>query len=121
LPNTPLPPTERSRACVVTSNYGEAGALQQLSPPGRLPPVISGHNNYYLWGPGRCTGQVLITVGYSRNAVQHQRALYPHIRLAAIHRCTYCVSFEQTLTIYVLSGAARPIFPRLWSTVKQYD
>jgi Dolichyl-phosphate-mannose-protein mannosyltransferase len=52
-----LPPTQRVQACVLTSNYGEAGALQQLAPPGRLPPVISGHNNYSLWGPGRCTGR----------------------------------------------------------------
>jgi hypothetical protein len=106
---------------VVTSNYGEAAALQQLSSPGRLPPVISGHNNYYLWGPGKCTGTVLITVGYGPSDVQHEHAIYPHTRLAATDRCRYCVSFERILPIYVLSGAARPVFPRLWPSVKQYD
>ena len=60
-----LPPAQRAQACVLTSNYGEAGALSQLAAPGRLPPIISGHNNYYLWGPGTCTGQVLIGVGLS--------------------------------------------------------
>src|SRR5262249_44455431 len=51
-----LPTAQRAQACVLASNYGEAGALMQLAAPGRLPPVISGHNNYYLWGPGPCTG-----------------------------------------------------------------
>src|SRR5437868_3635049 len=40
-----LPPAQRAQACVLTSNYGEAGALSQLAAPGRLPPIISGHNN----------------------------------------------------------------------------
>jgi hypothetical protein len=116
-----LPRTQRAQACVVTSNYGEAGALQQLAPPGRLPPVISGHNNYYLWGPGRCTGKVLITVGYSPSDVQHQHSIYAHVTLGATDRCRYCVSYERTLPIYVLSGARRSIFPRLWPTLKEYE
>ena len=116
-----LPPTQRAQACVLTSNYGEAGALQQLSPPGRLPPVISGHNNYSLWGPGRCTGKVLITVGYAPSDLKRVRALYTHITRAAIDRCRYCVDYERTLPIYVLSGATSPIFPRLWSSLKHFD
>ena len=116
-----LPTPQRAQACVLTSNYGEAGALQQLAPPGRLPPVISGHNNYFLWGPGTCTGKVLIVVGYSPSDVQNVRALYAHITLAAIHRCRYCVAYERILHIYVLSGPTTSIFPRLWSSVKHYD
>src|SRR5207302_4396253 len=84
-----LPPGQRAQACVLTSNYGEAGALSQLAAPGRLPPIITGHNTYYLWGPGRCTGQVLIVVGYSPRDLQGARAYYAHITLAAIERCRY--------------------------------
>ncbi|HUZ02345.1 MAG TPA: glycosyltransferase family 39 protein [Thermomicrobiaceae bacterium] len=118
-----LPPAERAQACVVTSNYGEAGALQQLAAPGRLPPVISGHNNYSLWGPGTCTGEVLITVGFDPNTAEMQgaRTIYTHVTLAATDRCQYCVAYEQTLPIYVLSGATSPIFPGLWSSLKHYD
>jgi hypothetical protein len=116
-----LPPAQRAQACVLASNYGEAGALQQLAPPGRLPPVISGHNNYYLWGPGRCTGKVLITVGYVPNDIPHVHVLYAHIRLAAVDRCRYCVDYERTLPIYVLSGATRSVLPRLWTSLKHYD
>ncbi|HEX6510735.1 MAG TPA: glycosyltransferase family 39 protein [Chloroflexota bacterium] len=116
-----LPPTQRAQACVLASNYGEAGALQQLASPGRLPPIISGHNNYYLWGPGTCTGKVLILVGYSPSDLRTVHARYTHTTRAAIDRCRYCVDYERTLPIYVLSGAPTPIFPRLWHLVKSYS
>jgi hypothetical protein len=116
-----LPPAQRASACVLTSNYGEAGALQLLAAPGRLPPVISGHNTYYLWGPGTCTGQVLILVGYSPSDVQGVRSLYAHVALAATEHCPDCVIYEQAVPIYVLSGATSPIFPQRWPVVKHFD
>jgi hypothetical protein len=116
-----LPPEQRAQACVLTSNYGEAGALSQLSAPGRLPPVISGHNNYYLWGPGTCTGEVLILVGYSASDVQGVAALYADITLAAIQRCQYCIAYENNLSVYVLSRPSTSIFPSLWSSVKHFS
>ncbi len=114
-----LPPAQRAQACVLTSNYGEAGALSQLAAPGRLPPIISGHNNYYLWGPGTCTGQVLIGVGYS---LADFKGTYADIALAAIQRCQYCVGFENDLPIVVASNPTISInLARLWPLVKHYD
>ncbi len=114
-----LPPAQRAQACVFTSNYGEAGALQQLAAPGRLPPVISGHNNYYLWGPGTCTGQVLIAVGSSPADF---KGTYANIVVAATHKCQYCVPYEQDLPIIVVSNPMIPIdLARLWPLVKHYD
>jgi hypothetical protein len=116
-----LPPVRRAQACVLASNYGEAGALQLLGRPGRLPPVISGHNNYYLWGPGRCTGAVLITVGYSPSDLRSARASYAHITLAATQRCRYCVDYEQNLPIYVVTRPTGPSLARLWPSVKSFS
>ena len=114
-----LPPEQRSQACVVTSNYGEASALIQLAAPGRLPPVISGHNNYYLWGPGTCTGQVLIGVGFPPADF---KSTYADVMVAATQKCPYCVSFEQDLPIVVASNPTTPInLKQLWPSVKHYD
>ncbi len=112
-----LPPAQRAQACVLASNYGEASALVQLAPPGRLPPVISGHNNYYLWGPGTCTGEVLIGVGYAPADFQ---AAYADITLAATERCPYCVSFEQNVPIVVASNPKISNVLQEWATVKRY-
>jgi len=114
-----LPPAQRAQACVLASNYGEAGALSQLAAPGRLPPIISGHNNYYLWGPGTCTGEVLIGVGYPPADF---KSTYADVALAATQRCQYCVSFERELPIVVASNPTIPIdLARLWPSVKHYD
>jgi hypothetical protein len=43
-------------ASIVTSNYGEAGALTILGPDAGLQlPVYSGHNGYIVWGPPKGT------------------------------------------------------------------
>lgn len=113
-----LPPAQRAQACVLTSNYGEASALLVLTPAGRLPPVISGHNNFYLWGPGTCTGAVLIGVGYAPGDFQTG---YADVTLAAVARCQYCVSFEQEVPIVVASNPKISNILGQWATVKHYD
>jgi hypothetical protein len=51
-----LPTDLRASAVVVTSNYGEAGALLWH---GGTPPVYSGHNGFADWGPPSSSGPVI--------------------------------------------------------------
>ena len=46
-----LPSAERATAVVLTSNYGEAGAVNRLGPGLGVPHAYSGHNGYWYWGP----------------------------------------------------------------------
>ena len=48
---------DRAKACVFGQNYGEAGAIEYFARDLDLPPAISGHNSYWLWGPGRLHGR----------------------------------------------------------------
>jgi hypothetical protein len=57
-----LSPEDQSKAVVFTQNYGEAGSLLFLKSPADRPPVISGHNNFWLWGPQGATGEVVISI-----------------------------------------------------------
>lgn len=63
-----LPAVQHGTAVIITSNYGEAGALalarRQGTPDGRaLPPVYSGHNGFGSWGPPPDTARTVIAVG----------------------------------------------------------
>lgn len=49
---------------ILTSNYGEAGALERYGPPG-LPPVYSGHNGYWYWGPPPKSASRVVAVGFT--------------------------------------------------------
>jgi hypothetical protein len=112
-----LPAADRSQACIFTSNYGEASALNFLGDRYDLPPTVSGHNNYYLWGPGRCTGEAMITVGLARDDVEQ---VYDGVARAATITCRYCMPEENDVPVYV---AREPKFPirELWPQTKHYE
>ena len=112
-----LPARERSRACIFTSNYGEASALNFLGEPYHLPPAISGHNSYYLWGPGSCTGEVMITVGIPRKEVKMG---FAGVRRAATITRRYCMPEEDGVPVYVATKPRAPI-GRLWPETKHYE
>jgi hypothetical protein len=112
-----LPAEERARACIFTSNYGEASALNFLGERYGLPPAISGHNNYYLWGPGICTGEVMITVGLARGDVGQ---LYAGVERAATVTCRYCMPEENDVPVYVATKPTAPI-RELWPHTKHFE
>jgi len=55
------PPTS-----IFTGAYAEAGALDTYGRPYRLPPVISGHNTFWLWGPGDASDTTVLYVDAAR-------------------------------------------------------
>ncbi|WP_275004765.1 glycosyltransferase family 39 protein [Promicromonospora iranensis] len=58
-----LPVHDRERAVVLTQNYGEAGAVDRFGPALGLPPVYSGHNELWEYGPppGSATVALVVT------------------------------------------------------------
>ncbi|MBL8020234.1 MAG: glycosyltransferase family 39 protein [Leptospirales bacterium] len=56
-----LPANEKSTAVVYTGYYTQAGAIERFG-RGSIP-VISGHNNYYLWGKDGSNWNTVIALG----------------------------------------------------------
>ncbi len=104
-------------ACVFTANYGEAGAIDFFGPEYGLPEAISGHNSYYIWGPGDCAGEVVISVGVPRGDLQ---AVFGEVEKEAMIRCEYCMPDEDDLPVYVCRDP-RVSLQELWPQVKHYD
>jgi hypothetical protein len=62
-----LPPAERAHLVVFTGDYGAAGAIDLWGAEYGLPQAISGHNNYWWWGPaGARNGATTIAVNLSK-------------------------------------------------------
>ncbi len=110
-----LPAQDRAKACIFTSNYGEAGALQFYRSKYDLPPVISGHNTYYLWGPGSCTGAVLIYLGRTNRDDLKQG--FADVQQVAVTKCQYCMPYENDLPIFLCRGLKVPI-EQAWPQTK---
>lgn len=113
-----LPASVKSQACVFTSNYGEASAVNFLGKSLGLPKAISGHNNYYIWGPDSCTGRVLITIGVSLSTVQQA---YKNVTTLTTLTCQYCISYEQILPVYLCMNPNFTSITALWPGVRHYD
>lgn len=59
-----VPADQRADTVIITRNYGEAGALARARRLGvELPPVFSGHNAFYAWGPPPASTRRAVVVG----------------------------------------------------------
>jgi 4-amino-4-deoxy-L-arabinose transferase-like glycosyltransferase len=112
-----LPVQERARATIFTANYGEAGSLNFYGARYNLPHAISGHNNYYLWGPGSATGEVVIVIGYGSSS--DFASSFASVERVGTFTCDYCTSDENNLPIWVARGLKQPL-PLVWPQVKHY-
>jgi len=112
-----LPPQERSRAVFYGENYGEAAAIDVFGRSLGLPPAISGHNSYFLWGPRGYDGNVIIIVG---GDPKHYDELFQSHEVAGHIDNRYAMPYETNQPIYVLRNIRTPL-PLYWSSVKNYN
>jgi hypothetical protein len=109
-----LSPRERAQAAIFTQNFGEAAAIDVLG-DGRLP-VISGHNNYYLWGP-HGKHAIFIIVGGRKS--DYDRA-FRDVRQVATIDNPYARSDQIGVRIFIARGLRPGPIP-FWHTVRHYD
>jgi hypothetical protein len=93
-----LSPADQSRVAILAKNYGQAGAIDYFGPTLGLPHAISGQNNYFLWGPGPYSGEVVIAVGMSLDDL---KPLFGEIEQAATIQNEYSIPEENNLPVYV--------------------
>jgi 4-amino-4-deoxy-L-arabinose transferase-like glycosyltransferase len=111
-----LPESEKAGALVVTSNYGEAGALRYYGPRHGLPLAVSQHNNYFLWGPGKDRAEVVITVGMD---VEDVSDTFESVTVAGRFESPYAMPYETRPPILVCRGFKIPL-AEAWARGKKY-
>lgn len=111
-----LPPAQRGEAAIVASNYGEAAAIDFFGTAYGLPPALSGHNNYWLWGPRGYSGNVVIDVNGDCGAARH---LFRTARRAATFDAPWVVSYERDVPIMVCTQPKTGL-GTLWPSLKNY-
>jgi Dolichyl-phosphate-mannose-protein mannosyltransferase len=65
-----IPQTERAGCAIFAQDYGQAGAIDFLGRRYGLPSALSGHQTYFLWGPRGYSGQCMIILGQSKQALE---------------------------------------------------
>jgi len=111
-----LSPGDRAQAAIVAGNYGEAGAIDFFGPQYGLPPALSGHNQYFLWGTRGYSGNVIIDVAGDCGADQH---LFASSERPATFTSPWIQPYEDGIPIMVCRGIQRPL-AELWPGIKNY-
>ncbi|HUP50747.1 MAG TPA: glycosyltransferase family 39 protein [Thermoanaerobaculia bacterium] len=112
-----LPEGERAQAGIFAQNFGEAGAIDILGRKHGLPPALSGHQNYYLWGPRGYSGEVLVVVDTPTHTLNELCRAVEYAGPVGSH--PHAMPFEQRMGIYVCRGLSPPL-PELWPRVKNW-
>lgn len=107
---------ERSRVEILTSYFGETGAVNVLGRKRGLPRSIGRHNQYGLWGPGDATGELMIVVHGSEADVHEW---FTTCERRGEIDCPYCMELLQAQAVYLCRHARRPL-RQLWPQMKMY-
>jgi hypothetical protein len=109
-----LPADERAHAVILTNDYSEASPLELLGTG--LPPVYSGHNSYWDWGPPPADRTVVVHVGGWRPADWSQFFVGCRI-VAYIDDGLGLENAEQGKAVSVCSGLRAP-WTTLWPELR---
>ena len=107
---------ERRRTIIATSNYGEAGAINYYGRALGLPPAVSQHNNFYLWGPGNPRATTVIVVGVSRQDLLES---FEAVEEVAAITHPLAMPYEREHPVAICRGPKRPLM-ELWVAGKKF-
>ena len=109
-----LRPEDKKRAAIFCQNYGEAGAIDFFGPKFGLPPAISGHQNYFFWGPRDWNGEVALVLNTRDDDEREQFASVED--LGQIVSSPWAMPFERRTHVYLcrdLKANLREFWPRV--------
>lgn len=113
-----LTPEERRGAVVFGQNYGEAAAIEVLGRPLGLPRAVSGHNNFWLWGPGPWDGRVMIVIG---GDPQDNAEYFDHIEVVGVWDHPYAMPYERGLDISIGRGFKVQPPASAWEQLRNFN
>jgi hypothetical protein len=109
-----LSPEEQRRVAIFCQNYGQAGAIDFFGPRRGLPPALSGHQNYFLWGPRGYTGDLMLVIDEPGGEEPEQ--FHSVVDLGLIDSSVWAMPWEQRAHLYLcrdLRGDLRDLWPKL--------
>jgi hypothetical protein len=111
-----LPPEIRTKTAIFGQNYAEAGAIDLFGPKYGLPPAISGHQSYFLWGPRGYSGESMIVMHGPRSELESK---FAEVRKVGRVDNPYSMPSEH-FDIFYCRGLKKPL-SEVWPQVKNWD
>lgn len=110
-----VPAADRAHTAIEVDNYGEAAALDLYGRQG-LPPALSGHNQYFLWG---LRGQRPVDLVVVQESVDDLRPYCREVAVLGVTHSPYAMAYENGKVIALCRGVTPPL-ATLWPRLKAY-
>ncbi len=112
-----LSPEDQKRVAIFAQNYGQAGAIDLFGPKYGLPPALSGHQNYYLWGPRDYPGELMLIL--DSNDADEREQFRSVEDLGLVKSSPWAMPWEQRQHIYLCREPKVPLRD-FWPKVKNW-
>ena len=111
-----LPPNEQAITGIFAGNYGQASAINLFGPKLGLPQAISGHQNYWIWGPRGYTGQEMIIISGAKP--DEIKPYYASCKIVGVRNNPLAMPWEHG-NIYLCYGRKKT-YAADWNDLKHY-
>jgi hypothetical protein len=111
-----LPPEIRPKTAIYGQSYGQAAAIDLFGPRYGLPPAISGHQSYFLWGPRGYTGESVIVLADRQERLEE---LFGEVKKVARVEHPYSMPYNH-FDVFYCQYMKWPL-PELWPKLKRWD
>lgn len=112
-----LPPEEQKSCAIVAQNYGQAGAIGLFGAKMGLPEAISGHQNYYYWGPRGYTGECMIVMD---DRPERLRELFDNVQYAGTVDHPLSMPYEH-FDVFVCHKPKFGSLQQIWPELKHWN
>jgi len=110
-----LSPEERRDCAIFAQDYGQAGAIDFLGREYGLPPALSGHQTWWLWGPRGYSGSCMIVLDDTQSNLEKH---FREVRFIGFSPDNP-YALEKHIPVFVCRGANFKL-PDVWPKLKHW-
>ncbi len=111
-----LAPAERSDCAVFAQDYGQAGAIDFLGRRYGLPPALSGHQTYFLWGPRGYSGNCMIVLDDRPDRLEQ---FFEHVQYVGTS-ADNPYALEKRIDVFICRGWKFGSLAQVWPQLKKW-
>jgi hypothetical protein len=114
-----IPDEEKDKTLVYANNYGEAGAVEYYREKYPLPPVISAHNNFWIWGCDYLNEEIKNVIIIGGNVEDHLVS-FEEAETVFVHKVKYAMPYENNLPIFICRNLIKDV-QQIWESSRHFE
>jgi hypothetical protein len=111
-----VPESDRADCAIFGQDYGVAGAIDFLGPKYGLPNAISGHQNYWIWGPRGYSGNCMVVIGDRESRLRELFEDVQYVTTSAPNP----YALETELSVFICRRAKFGSLEKVWPALKNW-